>query len=162
MSRFNLTKYTILFLTLLISSCSSLKIPFDQPKVEVVALKAVPSSQAIPNFLITLRVINPNAQAINIRGIFYTVNIEGYDLLSGVSNDIPTVEGYAETNIELTAKASLISGIRLMGKLVQKPLDALNYTVTAKIDSGSIMGAIKVSHDGILSLDNTGTTTKQR
>ncbi|MFK7957903.1 MAG: LEA type 2 family protein [Lysobacterales bacterium] len=137
---------------LLISGCASLRPGYERPTVTVSSFRALPGSGAIPQFEIELQVINPNAQALELRGVSYTVSLEGHQLIKGVSNDLPVVEGYGQNTFTLTGSANLLAGIRLITDLMSSSRDSFRYELKAKLDPGPLVPSIRLTDAGEVAL----------
>lgn len=89
---------------LLISGCATLNI--EQPKVSVTRLAPASSGSSLGTlFEIDLKIANPNGVALPIKGMSYSLAINGAELLFGTSNQIPTIPAYgSETVIALTGR----------------------------------------------------------
>ena len=96
-----------------LQGCAGLRPGFETPTVTISSFKTLPSEGMLPAFAIGLRVINPNPEALTLRGISYTVSLDGYDVIKGVGNDLPVIDGYGEGEFNLTASADLFAGVRL-------------------------------------------------
>ena len=139
-------------LTLAVAGCASLSPGFEPPKLRVVSLRPVDGAEMAPRFEIGMRVINPNAEALALRGLSYTVSLEGQDIIEGVASDLPTVPGYGEADVRLLATVSLLAGIRLVGDLMQRPREAVAYELRAKLDLGAMRPAVRIEDAGTLRL----------
>lgn len=106
----------------------------------------------MPKFEIGLHVINPNIDELHLRGVAYTVSVEGRELIKGVGNDLPVIEGYGEAEFMVTAAASLFEGAMLLKDLVSGPKDNLAYEFEAKLDVGTFVPAIRVKKAGEFNL----------
>ena len=58
----------------------------------------------MPRFEIGLHIINPNRQPLTLTGVAYTISIEGYRIMTGVSNTLPVIEAYGEGEVRLEAE----------------------------------------------------------
>lgn len=124
-------KYFVLFLSVwvvfFLSGCAGMMNPdFDPPVVSLRSFKMLTQESATPGFEIGLHIINPNRDPLTLKGIYYTVAVEGYDVLAGVANDLPTVEPYGKADIVLLANVDLLRGIKLISSLMQKPRNHSN------------------------------------
>lgn len=137
---------------LAMSACSSLRPGFEAPTVTVKSFRTLPSQGTMPNFEIGLHVINPNAEPLKLRGVSYAVKLEGQEIIKGVSNQLPVIEGYGEGDVTLTATASLLAGMRVLGKLMSAPDNSVDYALEAKLDVGRFMPPIRVRDEGAISL----------
>ena len=157
----NYSKYSLLhFLrpfilgmsTLILAGCVGMGPGYETPTVAVSSFKALPSEGALPSFAIGLRVINPNREALELQGVAYTVSLQGHEIIKGVANDLPVIDGYGEGEIELTAAANLFAGIRLITDLMRGDAGSLEFELEAKLDIGGFRPAIRVRESGEISL----------
>lgn len=146
---------TAALVSLTLSGCVSLDPNYEQPTVTLSSFRAIPSEGMVPAFEIGLRIINPNATALDLQGIVYTVSIQGYELVKGVGKDFPSVEGYSEGEVKLTASANLLAGIRMFGDLINAPKDSLQYNFSAKLDLGGLHPSIRVNETGAFNLNGS-------
>ena len=98
------------------------------------SFRSIASQSGTPRFEIKLRVTNPNKQPLDVAGIGYSVEIQGKELVSGVTNDVPLVEAYSEEVVTLEASLQLFQLLRLVTSLATVESDALAYRFSAKID----------------------------
>jgi hypothetical protein len=143
-----------LLLGVILSACATLSPDYEEPTVTLSSFNAIPSEGMVPAFEIGLRIINPNAQALNLEGIVYTVSLQGYELVKGVGKDFPVIEGYSEGEVKLTAAANLLAGIRFVGDMMQSQDESVEYEFKAKLDLGGLYPSIKVRETGEINLNN--------
>lgn len=135
------------------SGCAGMMNPdFDPPVVSLRSFKMLAQESVSPGFEIGLHIINPNRDPLNLKGIYYTVAVEGYDVLAGVANDLPTVEPYGEADIVLLANVDLFRGIKLISSLMQEPRESFKYSFSAKLDVGGFLSNIVVQEEGEFNL----------
>ena len=132
--------------------CASLVPPLDPPKVSVENIRSLPVEGSGPRFLLTVRVVNPNEQALDIAGISYAIELMDRELVTGVANDIPVIEGYSERSIDLEAGVNLFEFLRLLASFGQTPADLINYKVTAKVDFRGLLPTQRVEKTGEINL----------
>ncbi|MGB2221988.1 LEA type 2 family protein [Neptunomonas phycophila] len=126
---------------------------YDKPDVSVTSVRLVNSDSLAPQFEITLFISNPNDKALPLKGIAYSVILENFKVLSGVTNQLPTINAYAQEEIKLLATANLLSGLRLITKLLQTDtLSQVEYSLDAKLDIGTLLPAIYVNETGKLTI----------
>jgi len=141
---------------LLLQACASLDPDYEKPTVTLSSFRALPSGGGMPTFEIGLHILNPNASAIRLEGIVYTVSIQGHDVVKGVGRDFPVIEGYTEQTVKLTATANLLAGIRLVMDLMDTPGKDLDYEFEAKLDTGGIGRDIRVRENGTFRMNGNG------
>jgi LEA14-like dessication related protein len=141
-----------LCLGLLLSGCASVMPDIDPPKVTVEKVESIPSESGAPRFQISLRVINPNTQSLDIAGISYGVEIMGQEVVTGVTNDVPVIEGYSEGVVTLDAGLQLFQVFRLLTSLGKSQGEALEYRFVAKIDFKGLVPTQHVEQKGEVTL----------
>jgi LEA14-like dessication related protein len=145
----------IVISTLILAGCAGMQPGYEKPTVTISSFRTLPSAGALPSFEIGLRVINPNREALELQGVAYTISLEGHEIIKGVANDLPVIDGYGEGEFVLTASANLFAGIRLIAGLVRSDGDSLEYELEAKLDIGGFRPAIRVKESGEISLRPT-------
>lgn len=70
--------------------------------------------------------------------------------MSGVANDLPTIEPYGETDVKLNATANVLGGFQLLAGLMNEVKEHIEYEFSAKLDVGSFKPFIRVSKKGLL------------
>ncbi len=144
---------SVLLLTLLLAGCAGLGPAIDPPRVSVDSVKSLPMADSGPRFRIVLRIANPNAQALDIAGISYGIALLERELVSGVTNQVPTIAGYTEEQVTIDAGVNLLEVLKLLGSLGRARSDALEYRFTAKIDFRGLMPTQYVEDSGVLRLN---------
>lgn len=143
---------------LLATACSSLVPGFEQPQVSLTSFALAPQSNGLsPRFNIGLRITNPNRMPLPLRGISYEVEVEGNRILNGASPDLPTVGAYDSADFVIEAAPDLFGGARLLADLMTRQRSSsLGFTFRARIDSGSLLPAIRVEESGSFGLPAAG------
>lgn len=138
-------------ISVVLSACATLRPDFETPTVQVVSVALLPPENLSPRFAVTLRVINPNRSDLPLRGAAYAISIEGQEVVAGVANDLPRIPGYGEENITLNATLNWLEGLQLLQDLSREPRDSVEYELSAKLDVGALIPAIRVNETGTLS-----------
>ena len=136
----------------ILSACAGMRPGYETPTVSVKAVRALPSDSMVPEFEIDLHVINPNSEALKLAGVSYTVSLEGRELVQGVGNDLPVIDGYGEGDFTLRASADLFAGVGLLRDLMTTRKESLSYSFEAKLDPGPLRPSIRVRDEGEVSL----------
>ena len=154
-ARFPAVILGLLAIACALPACTGMRPGFETPTVAFTSFRMLPSTGIAPEFEIGLRVTNPNAQALKLRGLAYTVSLDGKELIKGVANELPEISGYGSGDVTLTASPDMLAGIQFFSDLMRSPRDAVGYSVEAKLDVGTFMPAIRVREEGRLSLSPT-------
>ena len=146
-----------MILAVLLSSCASLRPDFETPTVSLQSFAVAPGTTLAPRFEIGLRVVNPNDFALKLKGASYSVSLEGFEILTGVANDLPVIAAYGEGDFVIDAEADLLDSIRLFNSIATDPRDALDYELNAKLDIANFIVPIKINETGSISLVGNST-----
>ena len=144
-----------LLLGFFLSACATLSPDYEEPTVTLSSFRALPSEGMVPSFEIGLRILNPNAQDLDLQGIVYTISLNGYELVKGVGKDFPLIEGYTESDVKLTASANLLAGMRFVQNMMQSHDGSFEYEFKAKLDLGGLYPSIKIRETGNINLDGS-------
>lgn len=123
--------------TLGLSGCATLDKNHESPKVDVVGITKGASDTSAMQFTIQLRIVNPNAETINLSGLYYELSLEGIEVVTGTAKDLPSIEGYSDAIVSVSSAASLLSSARLVQKLINEPQAMLDYELKAKLGTTS-------------------------
>ncbi len=141
------------FACLLVASCATLQPGYEKPVVSITSFETIPTQNLIPQFKIGLHIINPNRTPLLLKGISYTIALEGHKIMTGVSNKLPEIEAYGEGDIVLNASIDLFSSIGFVTGLIRdQKRETISYSLNAKLDAGTLHPLIRVKKEGKLSL----------
>lgn len=135
----------------LVAGCTTLRPDFETPSVDVTSFRLLPSQSLTPSFEIGMRIVNPNAVELNLRGMSYKVFLNDYQVMEGAANDLPVVPAYGNAEFKVTATVGLIESMRFVNDMLQKSRDQVAYRLQAKLDVGALIPSIRVEKTGRLS-----------
>jgi len=146
----------VLLAAVSLSGCAGMGSGYETPTVSVQSFRPIATANGggLPTFEILLHVVNPNLEPLELAGISYTISLDNRDLIKGVGNDLPVIEGYGEGSFTVTAGINLIAGIQLFRSLMKKENDSFDYSFEAKLDPGAYRRKIRISDSGSISLSN--------
>lgn len=145
---------TILFIFFSLTGCTRFTPNYEEPTVGLKTFRLIPTDGIVPSFEIGLHIINPNRDSLAVKGLFYTVAIEGHNVLAGVANNLPEIKGYGEEDITIEATVDLLSGAKLIRALLIQPTTKFQYTFNAKLDMGTFLPTMNIVEKGQISADN--------
>ena len=157
--KMNLDKWIVGFfitISLVLSGCSSLQPKIEQPTVKVAGLQLLPAQGLTQPIEVNLLIANPNDRDLTLRGISYTVGIENFDVLSGVSDQLPTLIAYQETPVKVVVSANVLQLVRLIEHFSRNGVkDTVNYNFAAKLDFSAWLPTLRVNEKGTIPLAAT-------
>ncbi|MBU0969622.1 MAG: LEA type 2 family protein [Proteobacteria bacterium] len=152
MTRFVHMLLIFVFVTYL-SGCAGLGTDYETPVVSITSFKAIPGKGPVPGFEIGLRIVNPNRSALELKGISYSIALEGRKILTGVSNKLPTIEAYGQGDVLLEASMDFFNSIGFFADLAKnRKHERFAYSLDGKLDVGALHPIIRVSKKGHLFL----------
>lgn len=141
------------FIIITLTGCAGIQTDYETPVVTITSFETIPTDGVVPKFKIGLHIVNPNRTSLDLKGVSYTIAIEGHKIMTGVSNKLPHIEAYGEGDVELVAVVDLFSSIGFFTDLMtQKNRDSIHYSFKAKLDPGTFHPMIRVAKEGKLSL----------
>ena len=148
-----LLRFCGIIFCLWLAGCAALQPRLDQPKVKVTSLKVLPTQGFALPIEVGLLISNPNDRDLSLRGISYTIGIENFDVLSGVSNELPVLPAYKETPVNVVVTANAIQLVRLLEHFNRKGMqNEVAYNFKAKLDFSAWLPALKVEEKGSIPL----------
>lgn len=148
-----ITTALLSFFLLFVSSCATLQPGYETPVVSITSFKVIPTQGLVPQFQIGLHIVNPNRSPLNLKGIAYTIALEGHKIMTGVANQLPRIDPYGQGDIVLNASVNLFSSIGFFTDLIRhQKKDQIAYRLNAKLDAGNLHPLIRVTQKGEISL----------
>lgn len=140
-------------LAVMMTGCALFRPDIEPPKVVLDSLEMLPVNGLNQHFKIGLRMINPNDRALNIRGINYTLALNGYKLIDGVSSDIPEVPAFSEVAFDVQASTNMFEALRFINNFMGgKASGDLNYRLHADISIAGLPRRVSVEETGTVPL----------
>ena len=133
-----------------LTACVTTPSDFEEPSLSVTSFAPKNSDSISPRFEIVLHITNPNRDPLELVGLSYTIHLEGNKVMSGVANDLPTIEPYGETDVKLEATVNLFGGFQLLTGLMNEHKEHIEYEFNAKLDLGTFKPMIRVNNKGQL------------
>lgn len=139
--------------SLVLAGCSSMQPKLEQPTVKVAGLQLLPAQGLTQPIEVSLLIANPNDRDLTLRGMSYTVGIENFDVLSGVSDQLPTLIAYKETPVKVVVTANVMQLVRLIQHFGRNGVkETVNYNFSAKLDFSAWLPALRINETGSIPL----------
>ncbi len=138
---------------LMLSGCASLSPYPESPSVSLTSFALAPTpAGSAPKFRIGLTVVNPNARALSLVGMSYSVELEGARLLNGATADLPEVPAYGSADFTVDLSPDLLGGVRLLADLTARQRNRLSYRFQGRLDVEGWLPDIRVEESGEVGL----------
>jgi LEA14-like dessication related protein len=123
-------------LSALLAGCATLAGLNEAPRVSLVSIAPVDFQLFEQRFLVTLKVQNPNAKDITIRGLDYAIEINDKIFAQGVSGKPITIPAYGEGIAEVEVASTLQRVLEQLQSFGLRTTPSIDYAITghANID----------------------------
>ncbi len=146
--------------TLLTTGCASLTQPTEAPLVSVINLKLLDVQLLEQQYGLTVRVQNPNDFPLSIKGLSYTLEINGSELAHGVSNKAATIPAFGEKKLELTMVSGTFGIIRQLQSIEQAKPEIMEYRLSGKLSLNNRLLPVYFEKAGSLDFKANAATGK--
>ena len=134
------------------SGCATFPRLLKNPTVRLESIALANNNLIAPRFKLGLRVTNPNSIPLPIKGMNYTIAIQGIELFSGSSNDIPKIAAYGDTLLNLELGTNILKAGNLLRLLLDKTTNTITYDIGAQIDVTGIPTNFNIKETGEIDL----------
>ncbi len=140
---------------LLLGACATLQQDFDAPDVSLVNLQVVDASLLEQTYAVTLRVANPNALPIPIKGLSYSLRLAGEDFAKGLTPNAFSVPAYGDELVEVRLSTNLLSSLKHLSEWLSADNNVLDYEIAGKVNIDlPLIGGIPFSSVGKINLND--------
>lgn len=131
--------------------CSNMpRADFDPPEVSLQSLRPLSVSGSEARFEIGLRVLNPNAIALDIEGLYFEVFLHDSKVLSGTGSKGARIPAYGEGELMLEASLGMLRAISVIRELSDKSDGRIPYRLTTKISLAQLPYALRLEDSGVI------------
>jgi LEA14-like dessication related protein len=121
--------------TLLAAGCAS-TLRLEAPKLSVVSMNVQSADIFSQRMLVRMRVLNPNARELPVKGISYRIEIDGAQLAQGLADKPFVVPAMGEAEFDVQVTANLASALsQLLGRRGSR--DSLEYRLVGNVSLSS-------------------------
>jgi LEA14-like dessication related protein len=124
----------LLLLAVLMCGCMLMRTDLKDPDIQLLNFSVAGGSPIAPRFALRLRLTNPNDLRLHIKGLNFTYSIDDEELMKGVSNDIPVIEPFGETEFTVKGSARLMNALHLLETLQHDPLTRFHFRLKTHIE----------------------------
>ncbi|WP_288374528.1 LEA type 2 family protein [uncultured Pseudomonas sp.] len=108
-----------------------------EPKVHLVRVETVKARLHQQEFVLHLRIDNPNDSRLFIRSLSYAIRLNDLLLVQDETSVWRSVGGHARRTFKITARTNLWQHLKPLAKLL-KSGDPLHYTLQGELNTGLI------------------------
>lgn len=145
------TRWLAAMVLMICAGCSNIpRADFDPPEVSLSSLRPLSVSGSEARFEIGLRVINPNAIALDIEGLYFEVFLHDSKVLSGTGSKGVKIPAYGEGELTLEASLGMLRALGLIRELSEKSRENIPYRLSTKISLAQLPYALRLEDSGVI------------
>jgi len=145
--------FLLLALLCLPPGCATKFNQLEDPKLNLVGFKLVDAQLLEQRYELTFRLINPNAVALPITGIYYEVELEGSAFATGVNAAPLDIPAYGETRVTVEMSTTLLQSIRSLAAIAEAKPESLEFQLKGHLNVNlPMVGKIPFSETGKIKL----------
>ena len=145
-----------------LASCSALTSKPESPRVTLVGLKLVSVELLEQRYQVSLRVKNPNAFELPVRGVDFRLDINSQAFADGVSSQPVDVPAYGENVIELEVSSNLLQVFRQFQLLQESESPGFEYRISGSMATGVYGQKLPFDYSGELQLPESQQSDRQQ
>ncbi len=145
-----------IFCIALVSGCASTTEFANPPRVTLADLRLAEMSLMEQRYAAKLRVQNPNDARLNVRGMEYTIYVNGRKFADGVRSGNFSVPGYGETLMDVNLTSTVLRVFEQFKNLSEGEPKEFRYRIAGSLSLAGLAGSIPFSHEDVLDLSTGG------
>src|SRR3954466_4491414 len=118
----------------LVGGCAS-TFKLEAPKLSVVSMNVQSADLFSQRMLVRMRVLNPNARELSVKGINYRIEVDGAELAQGLADKPFVVPAMGEAEFDVQVTANLANALTQI--LGHKSRDTLDYRLIGSVSLSS-------------------------
>jgi len=142
---------TLLFFVL--AACASPRQALQDPTFRLVGVEPVALGVLEQQFRLTIRVDNPNDQALPVRSVRYKLQLAEVDFASGLTSNGFTLPARDSTTFDVEVSTDLLTSLPKLLHLLDARTEAVSYALSGDVEYGRfIRGSRSFEQTGELRL----------
>ncbi len=135
-----------------LTGCATMYGLNEAPRVSLVSIAPLGFQPFEQRFRVTLRVQNPNSQAITIRGLDYEIVVNERAFAQGVSGKPLTVPAYGENSAEVEVVSTLQRILEQLQEFSRRDKPSIDYAIRGHVRVDGIPIPVPFEYRGTLTL----------
>ena len=150
-SRASITKIILLLCcTVTLTACSSFGGYQESPRVSLVSIQPIEMSLLEQRYGLQLRILNPNDNEIPVKGLSYSIEINGHEFAYGVSRQPVTIPPFSEALLDVEVISSLLNVMQQFQAMSNENSNSLHYRLRGKISLAKSLAKLPFNVEGEL------------
>lgn len=122
---------------------------FEDPQIELRQVELVKARLVEQRFNLTFEIDNPNDMRLPVRGMVYSLHLNGVKLADSESDARFTVPANGRHRFEVPVRTNLWRHLKQVVRLLEKPDQPIRYQLRATVKTGWLFGRkVHLKRDG--------------
>ncbi len=132
--------FLLIFLPALLGGCAGMRHHIERPRVSLadIQVRGIKALETV--FLVQVRIMNPNDEALDIRGISCDLKIDGRPFATGLSGEHHRIPAYGSALVTVPLYASMVGMVSTVLQAIQgggnQGPGNIRYSLTGKVRLG--------------------------
>jgi LEA14-like dessication related protein len=140
----------ILFASIFVGACATMSAYKEAPRVSLVSIQPQQMGVLEQRFILQLRILNPNDEAIPVEGLSYGIEINDREFAYGVSRQAVDIPAFGEALLDVEVSSNLLNVVRQLQALNSETRSSLDYRLKGKISLANSPASLPFDYSGEL------------
>ena len=140
----------LLCCALTLTACSFFGGYQETPRVSLVSIQPIEMGLLEQRYGLQLRILNPNDNEIPIKGLSYSIEINGHEFAYGVSRQPVTIPPFSEALLDVEVVSNLLNVLQQFQEMSGENSNSLKYRLKGKISLAKSLAKLPFNVEGEL------------
>ena len=140
----------LLYCTATLTACSLFGGYQETPHVSLVGIQPIEMGLLEQRYELQLRILNPNDKEIPVKGLSYSIEINGHEFAYGVSRQPVTIPPFSEALLDVEVVSNLLNVMQQFQKISGESSNSLKYRLRGKISLAKSLARLPFNVEGEL------------
>jgi LEA14-like dessication related protein len=142
--------FLLLCCTATLTACSFFGGYQETPHVSLVSIQPLEMGLLEQRYGLQLRILNPNDKEIPVKGLSYSIEINGHEFAYGVSRQPVTIPPFSEALLDVEVISNLLNIMQQFQEMSSENRNSLNYRLRGKISLAKSLAKLPFNVEGEL------------
>ena len=140
----------LLYCTVALAACSLFGGYQETPHVSLVSIQPIEMGLLEQRYGLQLRILNPNDKEIPVKGLSYSIEINGHEFAYGVSRQPVTIPPFSEALLDVEVVSNLLNVLQQFQEISAENSNSLKYRLRGKISLEKSLAKLPFNVEGEL------------
>ena len=140
----------LLCCTATLTACSFFGGYQETPRVSLVSIQPLEMGLLEQRYGLQLRIMNPNDEAIPMKGLSYSIDINGHEFAYGVSRQPVSIPAFSEALLDVEVVSNLLNVMQQFQEMSSAENDRLSYRLRGKLSLEKSLAKLPFNVEGNL------------